>query len=149
MLRNSSNTFDADAFMREHEWAKWSDCREMVEEAYHLGQQHALAQAEAAQPTMAFADDPADQDMARVIGDINANSATIAQGLREYARLKMAQAEAASKQECCGNPLRGCAECPPRKLTFEEWWEENESTNFWSEEDLAQSVWQAAQENKE
>ena len=52
-------------------------------------------------------------------------------------------------KECCGNPLRGCAECPPKKLTFEEWWEENKSTNFWSEEDLAQSVWQAAQENKE
>lgn len=50
-------------------------------------------------------------------------------------------------KECCGNPLRGCAECPPKKLTFEEWWEENKSTNFWSEEDLAQSVWQAAQEN--
>jgi Zn finger protein HypA/HybF involved in hydrogenase expression len=58
-----------------------------------------LAQAEAAPQLLAFADDPADQEMARVIGGINANSATIAQGMREYARLKVAQAEAAPKQE--------------------------------------------------
>ena len=57
---------------------------------------------------------------------------------------------ALAQAECCGNSLRGCEDCPPpKKLTFEEWWEGNKSTNFWSEEDLAQSVWQAAQENKE
>lgn len=26
--------FDADEFMQQYEWAKWSDCREMVEDAY-------------------------------------------------------------------------------------------------------------------
>ena len=29
--------FDADEFMRGYEWAKWSDCREMVEDAYQAG----------------------------------------------------------------------------------------------------------------
>lgn len=28
----------------------------------------------------------------------------------------------ARKTECCGNPLRGCKDCPPpKKLTFDEW----------------------------
>ena len=34
---------EADDFMREHDWAKWSDCREMVQSAYFAGQQSAEA----------------------------------------------------------------------------------------------------------
>ena len=58
-------------------------------------------------------------------------------------------AEAAPKQECCGNPLRGCADCPPRKLTFEEWLrqssfvEPDAGTYLWMKD-----CWKAAQENK-
>lgn len=29
--------FDADEFMRGFNWAKWSDCRDMVEAAYEAG----------------------------------------------------------------------------------------------------------------
>ena len=31
----------------------------------------------------------------------------------------------ARKTECCGNPLRGCQDCPPpEKITFNEWLDE-------------------------
>jgi len=31
----------------------------------------------------------------------------------------------ARKTECCGNPLRGCKDCPPpKKMTFDEWLDE-------------------------
>jgi hypothetical protein len=33
-----NESFDADVFMRGFEWAKWSDCRDMVECAYAEGQ---------------------------------------------------------------------------------------------------------------
>ena len=32
---------EADDFMREHDWEKWSDCREMVQSAYFAGQKSA------------------------------------------------------------------------------------------------------------
>ena len=38
--------FDADSFMREFEWAKWSDCRDMVEHAYEKGRSSAAPQAQ-------------------------------------------------------------------------------------------------------
>lgn len=34
-------SFDADAFMQGRDWAKWADCREMVEEAYAQGRRDA------------------------------------------------------------------------------------------------------------
>jgi hypothetical protein len=60
---------------------------------------------------------------------------------------------------CCGNPLRGCMDCPPRKkLTFEEWavsygygywvapgvfgW----NSLYFNENDV-RDIWVAAQEN--
>ncbi len=63
-----------------------------------------------------------------------------------------------STKECCGNPLRGCMDCPPRKLTFEEWFifsgwrakfaateslDDADSFKFFMRE-----AWNAAQENK-
>lgn len=56
-----------------------------------------------------------------------------------------------AQAECCGNPLRGCAECPPpKKLTFEEWM----YSLGWAyvnapltEEDL-KTIWKTAQESK-
>lgn len=63
--------------------------------------------------------------------------------------------------ECCGNPLRGCPECPPRKLTFEEWmaskfegvfgYDKTRPDDFilWGMPGrLVRVVWKAAQENK-
>lgn len=33
----------------------------------------------------------------------------------------------ARKTECCGNPLRGCKDCPPpKKMTFDEWLEDSQ-----------------------
>jgi hypothetical protein len=59
--------------------------------------------------------------------------------------------------ECCGNPLRNgrCGECPPKRLTFEEWarsymlneiplTDHNISDREW---ELLFTVWKAAQEN--
>lgn len=67
-----------------------------------------------------------------------------------------------AKQECCGNPLRGCMDCPPpKKLTFEEWVVSQGYAYFyaprkmqWSAgtrllEKECREIWQAAQENKE
>ena len=34
---STERDFDADEFMRDHDWAKWSDCRSMIEEAYGIG----------------------------------------------------------------------------------------------------------------
>lgn len=58
---------------------------------------------------------------------------------------------ASVKTECCGNPLRGCEDCPPpKKLTFEEWM----YSLGWAyvnapltEEDL-KTIWKTAQESK-
>ena len=55
---------------------------------------------------------------------------------------------------CCGNPLRGCKECPPpltKKLTFEEWYSQQfPHGNYYSQEtiDYFKVIWKAAQENK-
>lgn len=57
---------------------------------------------------------------------------------------------ASVKTECCGNPLRGCATCPPpKKLTFEEWWLK-EPSYFKGQVDRvsARYIWLRAQENK-
>ncbi len=35
-------TFDPDELMRSQEWAKWSDCRDMVQEAHDIGYAAAL-----------------------------------------------------------------------------------------------------------
>lgn len=54
------------------------------------------------------------------------------------------------KTECCGNPLRGCVDCPPpKKLTFEEW---KSSAHSWGSipdgyDDAFYFCWKAAQEN--
>ena len=60
---------------------------------------------------------------------------------------------ASVKTECCGNPLRGCINCPPQqKLSFEEWWADNPPPRFTTSEEFfnyIKTVWQAAQENKE
>lgn len=52
-------------------------------------------------------------------------------------------------KECCGNPLRGCVNCPPpKKLSFEEWLrqssfvEPDAGTYLWLKD-----CWQAAQKN--
>lgn len=55
------------------------------------------------------------------------------------------------RDECCGNPLRGCADCPPpKKLTFEEWWEQNNAVLKYIEggKTAAAAGWRAAKENK-
>lgn len=31
-------------------------------------------------------------------------------------------------------------------MTFDDWWEDAKSENYWSEEDIARSAWQAAQD---
>ena len=84
---------------------------------------------------------------------------------------------ASVKKECCGNPLRGCMDCPPRndvvlgdyiarkqrdeafdavakehKLTFAEWYWDgpfgDTIENSKDKEYFALKVWRAAQENK-
>lgn len=50
----------------------------------------------------------------------------------------------ARKTECCGNPLRGCKDCPPpKKMTFDEWFEEEK---YWKNAyyDVAKAAWIAA-----
>lgn len=50
----------------------------------------------------------------------------------------------ARKTECCGNPLRGCKDCPPpKKMTFDEWFE---SEKYWKQGyyDVAKATWNAA-----
>jgi len=73
------------------------------------------------------------------------------QTLADYIRRKNQQEafDVVAKEECCGNPLRGCISCPPpqtKKLTFDEWWE---SAQEWVpfEEHPEKAIWQAAQEN--
>lgn len=55
------------------------------------------------------------------------------------------------KIECCGNPLRGCMDCPPpKKLTFEEWWNSIGIHGYGKlfEKPQCEGIWNAAQENK-
>lgn len=50
----------------------------------------------------------------------------------------------ARKTECCGNPLRGCKDCPPpKKMTFDERFEEEK---YWKNAyyDVAKAAWIAA-----
>ncbi len=56
--------------------------------------------------------------------------------------------------ECCGNPLRngGCGECPPKKLTFDDFWnsvlmptDDFDMSRF---REYFEDTWKAAQENK-
>lgn len=58
-------------------------------------------------------------------------------------------------KECCGNPFRGCQECPPpKKLTFADWFAER-TRNFdegkliyWEDFELvAKQAWEASKEN--
>ena len=35
------NDQQADEFMKDHDWSKWSDCRDMVQEAYAKGRREA------------------------------------------------------------------------------------------------------------
>ncbi len=89
----------------------------------------------------------------------------VEQTLSDYIRRKNRQeafdAVEKEKKECCGNPLRGCPECPPRKLTFEEWmaskfegvfgYDKTRPDDFilWGMPGrLVRVVWKAAQENK-
>lgn len=58
------------------------------------------------------------------------------------------------EKECCGNPLRtgpngrGCEHCPPKKLTFEEWYLENEIKTYdKTEYDCMKMAWAASKEN--
>lgn len=62
---------------------------------------------------------------------------------------------ASVKTECCGNPLRGCATCPPpikKELTFAEWYWDgpfgDTIEDSKDKEHFALKVWRAAQENK-
>lgn len=54
--------------------------------------------------------------------------------------------------ECCGNPLRGCANCPPpKKLTFEDYWKQQgfDTDSFMLRlKHEFEICWQVAQENK-
>lgn len=63
-----------------------------------------------------------------------------------------------AERECCGNPLRGCKNCPPvktqvlqkPKLAFEEWYSQQfPHGNYYSQEtiDYFKVIWKAAQEN--
>ena len=55
----------------------------------------------------------------------------------------------ARKTECCGNPLRGCKDCPPpKKMTFDEWYNQNWDWSLPLHREDIEDVWQAAQENK-
>ena len=55
------------------------------------------------------------------------------------------------KTECCGNPLRGCMDCPPaKKLTFEEWWSQLLPAwrkTYCVDKEAVQRIWKAAQDN--
>ncbi len=54
-------------------------------------------------------------------------------------------------KECCGNPLRGCEDCPPRKLTFDEWYAQTFRNGNWYSSDVIaifRQIWNTAQENK-
>lgn len=72
--------------------------------------------------------------------------------LGDYIRRKdgINKAFEAVKKECCGNPLRtgpngrGCENCPPpKKMTFDEWFEEEK---YWKNAyyDVAKAAWIAA-----
>lgn len=54
----------------------------------------------------------------------------------------------ARKTECCGNPLRGCKDCPPpKKMTFDEWYEINSNAQLRSGiayRKACQEAWNAA-----
>lgn len=68
-------------------------------------------------------------------------------------------------RECCGNPLKGCRNCPPyvpddipptKKLTFEEWFNTRFNKHYGSRfeipggsylDEFALEIWKAAQEN--
>ena len=79
--------------------------------------------------------------------------------LGDYIRRKdgINKAFEAVKRECCGNPLRGCMDCPPpMKYTFEEWyllsgWKDQHRVLSLDDADSAKYImgvaWKAAQEN--
>ena len=52
------------------------------------------------------------------------------------------------KTECCGNPLRGCKDCPPpKKITFDEWFAKNEdevNDEYTNGENSFKFIWNAA-----
>ncbi len=54
----------------------------------------------------------------------------------------------ARKTECCGNPLRGCKDCPPpKKITFDEWFAKNEdevNDEYTNGENIFKFIWNAA-----
>lgn len=58
-------------------------------------------------------------------------------------------------KECCGNPLRGCTNCPPpKKLSFDEWYEERtkefderQPVTWVDFELVARQAWEASKEN--
>lgn len=54
----------------------------------------------------------------------------------------------ARKTECCGNPLRGCKDCPP-PTSFESWYSQNPPGRFWNTgefEAYLKQVWNAGRE---
>lgn len=74
------------------------------------------------------------------------------QTLADYIRRKNQQEafDVVAREECCGNPLRGCVSCPPpqtKKLTFDEYREKHyDDYDPWAWS-LIEIGWEAAQEN--
>lgn len=75
--------------------------------------------------------------------------------LGDYIRRKdgIHKAFEAVKKECCGNPLRGCMNCPP-KLTFAEWFKQrtrefdsDSLITFQDIEIIAKEAWEFSKEN--
>ncbi len=54
----------------------------------------------------------------------------------------------ARKTECCGNPLRGCQDCPPpKKMTFDEWYTKTFGGGNWYAPDTVEmfrQIWTTA-----
>lgn len=54
----------------------------------------------------------------------------------------------ARKTECCGNPLRGCKDCPPpKKITFDEWYTKTFGGGNWYAPDTVEmfrQIWTTA-----
>lgn len=54
----------------------------------------------------------------------------------------------ARKTECCGNPLRGCKDCPPpKKMTFDEWYTKTFGGGNWYAPDTVEmfrQIWTTA-----
>jgi len=52
------------------------------------------------------------------------------------------------KTECCGNPLRGCKDCPPpKKMTFDEWYTKTFGGGNWYAPDTVEmfrQIWTTA-----